>query len=287
MILQPDHKVVVAGLTGSQGSFWSEKMMAYGTNVVAGISASKAGTEHLGVPVVGSFTQAAERTGLDVAVMFVPPAAALPLTLDAIAAGAHTVVVLTEFIPVHDTMRIVAAARDSGATVVGPNTAGIVTVGQGFAGFMPAFNDRIFIPGRVGVISRSGSLGTLACMELTRAGRGQSVFIGIGGDPVSGTSTADALTALESHPQTDAVVLIGEIGGSKEEEAAEVVASMSKPVAAFIAGRAAPVGKKMGHAGALIVGDRGTYQSKRSALTAAGAVVVDVPSQLPEALADV
>ncbi len=284
MILQQGQRVVVAGLTGAQGSFWSERMMAYGTNVVAGISASKAGTEHLGVPVVGSFAEAAERTGLDVAVMFVPPGAALRLTLDAINSGAQTVVVLTEFIPVHDTMRMVAAARDAGTALVGPNTAGIVTVGQGFAGFMPAFNDRIFTPGNVGVVSRSGSLGTLACMELTRVGRGQSVFIGVGGDPVSGTSTGEALQALDAHPGTTAIVLIGEIGGSKEEEAAEVAASISKPIAAFIAGRAAPVGKKMGHAGALIVGDKGTYDSKRAALTEAGVVVVDVPSQLPSAL---
>ncbi len=284
MILQQGQRVVVAGLTGAQGSFWSERMMAYGTNVVAGISASKAGTEHLGVPVVGSFAEAAERTGLDVAVMFVPPGAALRLTLDAINSGAQTVVVLTEFIPVHDTMRMVAAARDAGTALVGPNTAGIVTVGQGFAGFMPAFNDRIFTPGNVGVVSRSGSLGTLACMELTRVGRGQSVFIGVGGDPVSGTSTGEALQALDAHPGTTAIVLIGEIGGSKEEEAAKVAASISKPIAAFIAGRAAPVGKKMGHAGALIVGDKGTYDSKRAALTEAGVVVVDVPSQLPSAL---
>ncbi len=284
MILQQGQRVVVAGLTGAQGSFWSERMMAYGTNVVAGISASKAGTEHLGVPVVGSFAEAAERTGLDVAVMFVPPGAALRLTLDAINSGAQTVVVLTEFIPVHDTMRMVAAARDAGTALVGPNTAGIVTVGQGFAGFMPAFNDRIFTPGNVGVVSRSGSLGTLACMELTRVGRGQSVFIGVGGDPVSGTSTGEALQALDAHPGTTAIVLIGEIGGSKEEEAAEVAASISKSIAAFIAGRAAPVGKKMGHAGALIVGDKGTYDSKRAALTEAGVVVVDVPSQLPSAL---
>jgi len=284
MILQPEDRVVVAGLTGSQGSFWSEKMMAYGTRVVGGISASKAGTNHLGVPVMGRFAEAADTTGLDVAVMFVPPTAAPTLTIDAIQAGARTVVVLTEFIPVHDTMRMVAVARERGATIVGPNTAGTVTVGSGFAGFMPAFNDRIFRPGAVGVVSRSGSLGTLACMELTRAGRGQSVFIGIGGDPVSGTSTLDALRALENHDGTEAVVLIGEIGGSKEEDAAEFLATMSKPVAAFIAGRGSPPGKKMGHAGALIVGDKGTYQSKRDALTEAGATVVDVPSLLPEAL---
>lgn len=285
LIVESTDRVVVAGLTGAQGSFWSERMMEYGTNVVAGVSASKAGTEHLGVPVVAGFGEAQATTGLDVAVLFVPAAVAAGLAIDAVEAGARTVVVLTEFIPVHDSMRMIAAARAHGCALIGPNTAGTVTVGEAFAGFMPAFNDRIFIPGDVGVVSRSGSLGTLAAMELTRSGRGQTAFIGIGGDPASGTSSLDALRALEAHEPTKAVVLIGEIGGSKEEEAAEFVASMTKPVAAFIAGRSAPAGKKMGHAGALIVGDRGTHESKRRALTAAGAVVVDVPSALPAALA--
>lgn len=281
MIVDAEHRVVVAGLTGSQGSFWSERMMEYGTNVVGGISASKAGTRHLGVPVMGSFAEASGETGVDVGVLFVPPVAAKSLTIDAIDAGAQILVVLTEFIPVHDTIEMVRAAREAGCQLIGPNTAGTVTPGVAFAGFMPAFNDRIFKPGDVGVVSRSGSLGTLACMELTRSGRGQSAFIGIGGDPVSGTSTRDALEALENDPKTTAVVLIGEIGGSKEEDAAEFAASMTKPVAAFIAGRAAPTGRKMGHAGALVVGNKGTWESKRSALTEAGVTVVDVPSELP------
>lgn len=285
MIVTSEDRVVVAGLTGGQGSFWSERMMEYGTNVVGGISASKAGTTHLGVPVLGSFAEAAGEVGVDVGVLFVPPVAARPLAIDAIDSGVRTLVILTEFIPVHDTIEIVHAARDAGCAVVGPNTAGIVTPGEAFAGFMPAFNDRIFKVGDVGVVSRSGSLGTLACMELTRAGRGQSAFIGIGGDPVSGTSTRDALAALDAHAATKAIVLIGEIGGSKEEDAAEYAASMSKPIAAFIAGRAAPKGRKMGHAGALVVGDKGTWDSKHAALTEAGVTVVDVPSALPSALA--
>lgn len=283
MIIDNKDRVVVAGLTGKQGSFWSQHMMDYGTNVVAGLSASKAGTTHLGLPVVGNFAEAAN-VGFDVAVLFVPAGAAPMLCCDAAEAGARTIVVLTEFIPVHDTMRMLAAASANGAHLIGPNTAGTVTIGSAFAGFMPAFNDRIFQTGDVGIVSRSGSLGTLACMELTRSGRGQSVFLGVGGDPVSGTSTRAALEALEAHEPTKAVVLVGEIGGSKEEDAAEFVSTMTKPVAAFVAGRASPPGKKMGHAGALIVGDKGTYRSKRDALTAAGAVVVDVPSQLPAAL---
>lgn len=285
MIVTREDKVVVAGLTGGQGSFWSERMMEYGTEVVGGISASKAGTRHLGVPVMGSFAEAAGETGVDVGVLFVPPVAAKSLAIDAIDAGVKILVVLTEFIPVHDTIEMVQAAKEAGCHLVGPNTAGIVTPGEAFAGFMPAFNDRIFLPGDVGVVSRSGSLGTLACLELTRVGRGQSAFIGIGGDPISGTSTRDALVALEDHEATKAVVLIGEIGGSKEEDAAEFAASMTKPVAAFIAGRAAPTGRKMGHAGALVVGDKGTWGSKHSALTEAGVTVVNVPSELPAALA--
>lgn len=284
MIVNAEDRVVVAGLTGSQGSFWSKHMADYGTNVVAGVSGSKAGTTHLGVPIHGSFSASAADVGLDVAVMFVPPVAAPSLTIDAIESGAKTVVVLTEFIPVHDTINMVAAARAHGAALIGPNTAGVVTPGEAFAGFMPAFNPDIFKVGDVGVVSRSGSLGTLACMELTRAGRGQSAFLGIGGDPVSGTSTRDALAALEADPKTTSCVLIGEIGGTKEEDAAEFVASMTKPVVSFIAGRAAPAGRKMGHAGALVVGDRGTWKSKAAALSDAGATVVDLPSQIPQAL---
>ena len=191
---------------------------------------------------------------------------------------------LTEHVPVHDTMYILAAARERGARLVGPNTAGIVTVGECFAGFMPAFNPRVFQPGSVGVISRSGSLGTLLCLNLVQAGLGISAFIGIGGDPIIGITTRDALITLDQDPKTTAVALVGEIGGSMEEEAAEYARTMRKPVAAFIAGAAAPPGKRMGHAGAIVMGDKGSYVGKKAALEAAGVAVCATPNGVAEVL---
>ena len=286
MIVRQHDRVVVHGMTGRQGTFWTEKMRDYGTTIVGGVSPRKAGTRHLDLPVFASAEAAAEELegGVDVSVLFVPPAGARAATEDAIRAGTRLVVVLTEFIPIHDTMAMIAAADAAGSRIIGPNTAGVVTPGEAFVGFMPAFDDRIFRPGRIGVISRSGSLGTLACLELTRAGFGQSAFLGIGGDPVSGTSSLAALRALDGDPNTDAIVLIGEIGGRKEEDAAVAVAASSKPVVSFIAGAASPPGKRMGHAGAIVEGNTGTYDSKREALTAAGASVVDVPWDIPSAL---
>jgi len=175
-------------------------------------------------------------------------------------------------------------AGAAGCRIVGPNTAGLVTPGEAFVGIMPAFNPRIFRPGNVGVISRSGSLGTLICLNLLDAGRGQSAFIGIGGDPMLGTTVADALKALEKDEKTEAIVLVGEIGGSMEEDAAPTLKAMRKPVVSFIAGRASPPGKKMGHAGAIVMGNRGSYASKRSALESAGVRVVDTPSEVAKAL---
>jgi succinyl-CoA synthetase alpha subunit len=280
-----DHRVLVHGITGRQGTFWAARMSDYGTTIVGGVSPGKAGSVHLDVPVYGSAVEAAQAGAPpDVSVLFVPPAAARAATEDAITAGVKLIVVLTEFIPVADTMTVAALAGEAGATVVGPNTAGLVNPGQTFVGFMPAFDPRIFSPGRVGVVSRSGSLGTLAAVELTRAGLGQSAFIGVGGDPVSGTSTADAFAVLDAHRGTDAVVIIGEIGGRKEEDAATLVAGSTKPVVSFIAGAAAPPGKRMGHAGAIIDGSTGTHDSKRRALEEAGAVVVDVPAAIPGAV---
>ena len=205
--------------------------------------------------------------------------------LDAIDAGIKKLVILTEHIPVQDVMYVLAAAREAGARVLGPNTAGLVTTGQCFVGFMPAFNDRVFKPGRIGVISRSGSLGTLVCLNLVQAGFGVSSFIGIGGDPIIGTTTKDALQALDADDRTQAIAMVGEIGGAMEEEAADYAAGMTKPVAAFIAGAASPPGKKMGHAGAIVMGDRGSYAGKKSTLEAAGVEVVPTPSGLPAALA--
>ena len=284
MILRRHHRILVQGITGRQGSWWTEKMIAYGATVTGGVNPKKAGTEHLGVPVHATARDAAG--SFDVALMFIPPMAAKAAAIDACAAGAKLLVCLTEHIPAHDVMEMHAAARASGTRIVGPNTAGLVTPGETFAGIMPAFNDRVFRPGEIGVISRSGSLGTLICLNLTQAGMGQSVFYGIGGDPMIGTTTREALEILDADDRTRAVAICGEIGGSAEEEAAEYAATMRKPVAAFIAGRASPPGKKMGHAGAIVSGGRGDYASKRRALEAAGVAVADVPSQIPVLLRD-
>ena len=292
MIVTAADRVLVQGITGKQGTFWTEKMQAYGTNVVGGVNPRKAGTEHLGVPVFASACDAAsaladeDGSGVDVTVLFIPAAGARAAVEDAVEARARLIVVLTEFIPVHDTMAMIAAAVAGGSRIIGPNTAGVVTPGQAFVGFMPAFDERIFTPGPVGVISRSGSLGTLAAVELTRAGYGQSAFLGVGGDPVSGTTTAEAFRALDDDPNTEAIVLIGEIGGRKEEDAAAIIARSNKPVVSFLAGAASPPGKRMGHAGAIVEGDTGTYRSKRAALTEAGVTVVDVPWEIPDVIAD-
>ena len=285
MIVRRKDRVVVLGITGKQGMFWTEKMLGYGTNVVAGINPKRAGESYQGVPIFATTADAVAKVGGDVAVMFIPPPMAKDAAVSAIEAGIKLLVVLTEHIPAQDVMAIHAAAGKRGARVVGPNTAGLVTPGECFVGIMPAFVRSVFAPGRVGVISRSGSLGTLICLNLTRAGFGQSAFIGIGGDPMLGATTRDALQALHADPGTDAVVIVGEIGGGMEEEAADYAKAMRKPVVAFIAGAASPPGKKMGHAGAIVSGSAGSYAGKRRALEAAGVVVVDTPSQIAAAVA--
>jgi succinyl-CoA synthetase alpha subunit len=284
MILEPDETVLVVGISGRQAGFWTERMRAYGTRIVGGVSSKRAGAEHRGLPVWGSAREATQQCAIDAAVLFIPPFAVKPAVLDAIDAGIGKIICLTEHVPVHDTMYFLAAARERSVAVIGPNSAGIVTVGACFAGFMPAFNPRVFQPGAVGVISRSGSLGTLICLNLVRAGLGVSAFIGIGGDPVIGTTTKDALLALNGDARTEAVALVGEIGGSMEEDAAGYASTMSKPVAAFIAGAAAPQGRRMGHAGAIVMGDRGSYASKVAALTSAGVTVCATPNGIAEAL---
>lgn len=284
MILRGDQRVLVQGITGRQGSFWTERMIAYGTRVVGGVNPKRAGESCCGVPVHESARAAMAATPFEVTVLFIPPLGVKAAALDAIAAGCGKLVVLSEHVPLQDTVWVLAAAREAGCAVIGPNTAGLVTPGECFAGFMPAFNRRIFAPGSVGVISRSGSLGTLACLEIVRAGLGISAFIGIGGDPILGTTTKDALILLERDSRTAAVALIGEIGGTMEEDAAEHAAGMAKPVVAFIAGAAAPPGRKMGHAGAIVSGGRGSYAAKRQALEAAGVEVLETPIAIGESL---
>lgn len=284
MIPRKSDRILVLGITGKQGTFWTQAMKSYGSTIVGGVNPKKAGTEHLSVPVFASASEAAKSTPFDIACMFIPPMAAKAAATDACEAGAKLLVCLTEHIPSHDVMEMHVAARENGTRIVGPNTAGVVTVGECFVGIMPAFNDRIFRPGDVGVISRSGSLGTLISLNISQAGLGQSVFYGVGGDPMVGTNTADALRILDADTGTEAIVLCGEIGGSAEEEAAEYAKTMRKPVVAFIAGRQSPPGKKMGHAGAIVAGGKGDYDSKRRALEDAGVAVADVPSQIPELL---
>ena len=285
MIVRKKDRVVVLGITGKQGTFWTEKMIGYGTHVVAGINPKRAGETHVGVPIFATTREAAKAVGADVAVMFIPPPMAKDAALSAAEANAKLLVVLTEHIPAQDVMAIHAAASRHGTRIVGPNTAGLVTPGECFVGIMPAFVPSVFKPGRIGVISRSGSLGTLVCLNLTRAGLGQSAFIGIGGDPMLGTTMRDALQALDADGGTDAVVMVGEIGGAMEEEAGEYARNVRKPIVAFIAGAAAPKDKKMGHAGAIVTGNAGSYAGKRAALEAAGITVVDTPSQISSAVA--
>ena len=287
MIYRGGQSVLVQGLTGKQGTFWAEKMIAEGTNVVAGVNPRRAGQTHLGLPVHASAVEAARTVPIDVSVVFIPPSMARDAVIDAIDAGVRTIVLLTEHIPARDVIDIHARLRGSGSRVIGPNTAGIVTPGEGFVGIMPGHNPNVFQPGRIGVISRSGSLGTLVCLNLTRAGLGQSAFVGVGGDPMIGTTTREALEALDRDARTQAVALCGEIGGAMEEDAADYARGMKKPVAAFIAGRSSPPDKKMGHAGAIVTGSRGGYAAKRSALERAGVQVVDTPNEIVAALTDV
>jgi succinyl-CoA synthetase alpha subunit len=289
-MLTRDDAVLVQGITGRQGSFWTQRMLDVGTNIVAGVTPGKGGRKaNNDVPVYDSCTDAAAEHRIDAAVMFVPPLAARDACLDAIEAGARLVILLTEHIPYQDTMAVLATARERGVRVLGPNTAGLVVPGVAAAGIMPAFADNIFRPGAVGVVSRSGSLGTLFCLNIVQAGFGQSQFIGIGGDPIIGTTAREALAILDEDPRTEAIVLVGEVGGTMEEDAAQDVAAMTTPVLAFIAGRRSPKGRRMGHAGAIVTGSRGSGESKVEALSAAGARVLDMPSQvgagLREALA--
>ena len=289
MIVRQHERVLIQGITGKQGTFWAEQMRDYGTTIIGGVNPKKAGTTHLDLPVWGSAVEAAAdlaemKASIDVSVLFIPPMGMKAAALDAIEAGIKKLVILTEHVPVQDVMYVLAAADDAEVQILGPNTAGAVTPGECFAGFMPAFNERVFKPGKIGVVSRSGSLGTLVCLNLVQAGHGISAFVGIGGDPIIGTTTADALRALDEDPNTEAIALVGEIGGTMEEDAAEYAAEMKKPIAAFIAGAASPPGKKMGHAGAIVIGNRGSYASKKSALEAADVTVVPTPSGIAEAL---
>jgi len=285
MIIDRSTRVIVQGITGHQGRYHAKAMADFGTRVVAGVTPGKGGMTVDGIPVYDSVAEASRRHGADVSVVFVPRQGAADSALEALEAGVGTVVIVTEHLPVHDAMTIIQYARLQGARVIGPNCSGVAVPGKGKAGIMP---NAIFREGSVGVVSRSGTLAYEVVSSLSQAGLGQSTCLGIGGDSVIGTSFVDALRMFENDGHTSEVVLIGEIGGSAEEEAAEFVrGSMSKPVVAYIAGQTAPPDRKMGHAGALVYRGRGTAKSKVDALRAAGAAVVDAPWDIPAMVAQV
>ncbi len=275
-------RVIVQGITGREGAFHTRLMKEYGTQVVAGVTPGKGGQTVDGVPVFDSVAEAVEAFGpIDVSTVFVPAPFAAEAMLESLEAGVRGLVVITEGIPTHDMLKVVRAFEITGKDrwFIGPNCPGIITPGQCKIGIMPA---SVFLPGRIGVISRSGTLTYEVVAHLTRAQLGQSTCVGIGGDPIIGLNFVETLRLLQADPETDAVVLIGEIGGTDEEEAAEYIKTgMTKPVVAFVAGRTAPEGKRMGHAGAIIMGRMGTAQSKMEALRQAGVAVADMPDEIP------
>jgi succinyl-CoA synthetase alpha subunit len=279
ILVDKSTKVAVAGMTGREGSFHAQQMIEYGTQVVAGVTPGKGGQTHLGVPVFDTMERAVAETGANAALIFVPAPFAADSVLECEDAGIPFICLITEGVPVKDMLRTVNKVKSNGRSrLLGGNCAGIITPGQCKMGIMPG---HIFKPGPVGLVSRSGTLTYEIVWELTRADLGQTTCVGIGGDPIIGTRFLDTLEMFEADPHTRAVVMIGEIGGTDEEDAAEYVKAMSKPVVAFISGRTAPPGKRMGHAGAIISGGLGTAQSKVDALLSAGAAVADRTSDIP------
>jgi succinyl-CoA synthetase alpha subunit len=279
VLVNKDTRVIVQGITGREGGFQTERCIEYGTKVVAGCTPGRGGETAYGVPVFNTVSEALQREGpIDCALIFVPAPAAADAILEAADSRIKLIICITEGIPTVDMMRVKRTMRDSDLTLIGPNCPGVITPSECRVGIMPG---NVFSKGRVGVVSRSGTLVYEAVDQLTRRGIGQSTCVGVGGDPIIGTTQRQVLQMFNEDPETDAVVMIGEIGGTAEQDAADYIkSSVKKPVVAFIAGSTAPPGRRMGHAGAIIAGDTGTAESKKTALANAGVVICDSPADI-------
>lgn len=284
VLVNKKSKVIVQGFTGSEGTFHAGQMIEYGTNVVGGVTPGKGGTVHLDRPVFNTVTDAVNKTGADVSIIFVPPAFAADAIMEAADAGIKVIICITEGIPTKDMIYVKEYLRDKDCCLIGPNCPGVMTAGEAKVGIMPGF---IFKPGKIGIVSKSGTLTYEAVDQITKQGLGQSTAIGIGGDPIIGTTTKEAVEMLMNDPETDAIIMIGEIGGGMEAEAARwIKANGKKPVVGFIAGQTAPPGRRMGHAGAIVGGADDTAAAKMKIMRECGIRVVESPAEIGEAMVE-